>query len=476
MSDTVEWAIHCCTLLGALPRGPGPPGRPAGGVPRRPAVVPGQGAPGDDRRRDHRVALRPVRGLPAGPTTRPDHGARGGAGRRRRRHRVPVPRDPPARAGGHRRPGGLPAPVRHRPCDVARGGRAGGPSWPPHRRRPDQRAHRDTSRRRSSCAAPSGSSRSRSRGGTDHEDLPGGRHRRGRHACPPGAGGGRPRRDRRRAHRCRRPTSSGRSAASRCTVDLFDPGAVASAVVGHEVVVNLATSIPPLTKAARGAAGRRTSGCAARPRTTSSTRPSRPDRRGTSRSRSPSPTSTPPTAGSTRTTPSTRWAPSPGARDAEAAAARFATGGGVGVVLRFAQFYAPDSTHTQAFNATTRRPRQPVPRLPRGLHLVRSTRRTPGRRSWPRCGRRAASTTWPTTSRSRAPRPGAIVAEALGVKPPHAVPRVVQAASPSSAKLLMRSLRISNARLHGRDRLDGPPTRRSEGRGRHEHPPEGRAR
>jgi uncharacterized protein YbjT (DUF2867 family) len=38
------------------------------------------------------------------------------------------------------------------------------------------------------------------------------------------------------------------------TVDLFDGGAVADAVVGHEVVVNLATSIPPLSKAARGGA------------------------------------------------------------------------------------------------------------------------------------------------------------------------------------------------------------------------------
>ena len=42
---------------------------------------------------------------------------------------------------------------------------------------------------------------------------------------------------------------------------------------------------------------------------------------------------------------------------------------------------------------------------------------------------------------------GRIVAEALGVKPPHPVPKAVQAATPASAKLLMRSLRVSNRRF-----------------------------
>ena len=37
-------------------------------------------------------------------------------------------------------------------------------------------------------------------------------------------------------------------------VDLFDAAAVAAAVVGHEAVVNLATSIPPVTKSSRGSA------------------------------------------------------------------------------------------------------------------------------------------------------------------------------------------------------------------------------
>jgi nucleoside-diphosphate-sugar epimerase len=42
---------------------------------------------------------------------------------------------------------------------------------------------------------------------------------------------------------------------------------------------------------------------------------------------------------------------------------------------------------------------------------------------------------------------GRIVAEALGVKQPHAVPKVVQAVTPASVKLLMRSSRVSNRRF-----------------------------
>jgi nucleoside-diphosphate-sugar epimerase len=42
---------------------------------------------------------------------------------------------------------------------------------------------------------------------------------------------------------------------------------------------------------------------------------------------------------------------------------------------------------------------------------------------------------------------GRIVAEALGVKPPHGLPKVVRAATPGVGKLLMRSLRVSSHRF-----------------------------
>ena len=50
-------------------------------------------------------------------------------------------------------------------------------------------------------------------------------------------------------------------------------------------------------------------------------------------------------------------------------------------------------------------------------------------------------------SRSPGTRPVAVLAEALGVKPPHALPKVVRAATPGVGKLLMRSLRVSNQRF-----------------------------
>ncbi len=230
------------------------------------------------------------------------------------------------------------------------------------------------------------------------------------------------------------------------TVDLFDAGAVAGAVVGHEVVVNLATSIPPLTRAARGSAW-----------TTNERLRSEASNHLVDAALQ---------AGASRYIQESiafpyidnadRWidedhpvdqvGPFTGARDAEAAAARFADRGGAGVVLRYAQFYAPDSTHTKAFNATIRRRVNPFVGSPddytsfihaqdAGSAVVAALRAPSGIYN--------VADDEPVT-RAEA---GRIVAEALGVKPPHALPKVVRAASPASAKLLMRSLRISNRRF-----------------------------
>ncbi|HET7719349.1 MAG TPA: hypothetical protein VFK43_05225, partial [Acidimicrobiales bacterium] len=50
---------------------------------------------------------------------------------------------------------------------------------------------------------------------------------------------------------------------------------------------------------------------------------------------------------------------------------------------------------------------------------------------------------------------GRAAAEALGVRPPHTLGAVMRAAMPSSAKALMRSLRISNQRF--KDASDWTP-------------------
>lgn len=229
-------------------------------------------------------------------------------------------------------------------------------------------------------------------------------------------------------------------------VDLFDAPAVASAAVGHEAVVNLATSIPPLTKAARGSAW-----------TTNERLRSEASNHLVDAALA---------AGATRYVQESiafpyvdhgdQWVdedhpvdhvgPFTGARDAEAAAERFAAEGGVGVVLRFAQFYAPESVHTITFNATVRRRVNPFVGDPDGftsfIHAedagsaVVAALGAPG-------GTYNVGDDEPLT-RTEA---GRAVAAALGVKAPHALPRAVRAASPSSAKLLMRSLRVSNQRF-----------------------------
>jgi len=228
------------------------------------------------------------------------------------------------------------------------------------------------------------------------------------------------------------------------TVDLFDATAVATAVVGHEVVVNLATSIPSLIKAARPGAW-----------TTNERLRSEASAHLVDGAL---------TAGAARYVQESicfpyqdhgdQWidedhpvdhaGPFSGARDAEAAARRFAEIGGVGVVLRFAQFYAPDSSHTQAFNAAARRRINPFVGPPEGytsfIHAEDAGAAVVAALNGP-SGTYNVVDDEPVT-RAEA---GRIVADALGVKPPWTIPKALRATSPGSAKLLMRSLRVSHA-------------------------------
>lgn len=229
-------------------------------------------------------------------------------------------------------------------------------------------------------------------------------------------------------------------------VDLFDVDAVRAAVVGNEVVANLATSIPPLTKAARGSAW------ATNERLRSEASNHLVDGALA--------------AGAARYIQESiafpyldngdRWidedhpvehvGPFNGARDAEAAAGRFAALGGEGVVLRYAQFYAPDSTHTRAANAAARRRVNPFIGDPAGyvsfIHAEDAGSAVVAALQAP-SGVYNIVDDEPLTRADA----GRMVADALGVKPPHALPKVLRAATPPSAKLLMRSLRVSNRRF-----------------------------
>ena len=129
-------------------------------------------------------------------------------------------------------------------------------------------------------------------------------------------------------------------------VDLLDPAAVTAAVAGHDAVVNLATSIPPFSKAA----GRRAWSTNDRLR----------------REGSRNLVDAALAAGAGRYVqesvtflyadgadawigedhPVDPTSITASALDAEAQAARFAAAGGAAVVLRFGSFYGPDSSHT----------------------------------------------------------------------------------------------------------------------------------
>jgi nucleoside-diphosphate-sugar epimerase len=230
------------------------------------------------------------------------------------------------------------------------------------------------------------------------------------------------------------------------TVDLFDATAVADAVVGHEVVVNLATSIPPLTRSGRGSAW--TTNERLR-REASNHLVDGALATGAVRYVQESicfPYLDNGAAWIDEDHPVDHVGPFAGARDAEAAARRFADQGGAGVVLRYAQFYAPDSTHTQAFNATIRRRVNPFVGAPEsytsfigaddaGAAVVAALQAPSGVYN--------VVDDEPLTREAA----GAVVAEALGVRPPRALPKAIRAASPAVGKLLMRSLRVSNQRF-----------------------------
>ena len=229
-------------------------------------------------------------------------------------------------------------------------------------------------------------------------------------------------------------------------VDLFDASAVAAAVMGHEAVIHLATHIPPLSKAARASAWATNE----RLRTEASAHL----------------VDAALAAGAARYVQESicfpyqdageRWidedhpvdhvGPFAGAAAAEASAARFVAGGGEGVVLHFAQFYAPESSHTQAFNAMARRRLNPFLGAPEAyasfIHAEDAGSAVVAALGAP-SGTYNVGDDEPVT-RAEA---GRIVAEALGVKPPKAIPAPLRKAAPSSAKLLMRSQRVSHDRF-----------------------------
>ncbi len=144
------------------------------------------------------------------------------------------------------------------------------------------------------------------------------------------------------------------------TVDLFDVERLREAVAGHDVAVNLATAIPPLSKALRASAWAMNERIR---REASSNLVTAASAGGASRYIQESITFPYPDRGAEWIDESTPLEPTPliaAVLAAEAAADRFAATGGAGVVLRFGAFYAPDASHTRDFVRFARRGIAPV--------------------------------------------------------------------------------------------------------------------
>lgn len=235
-------------------------------------------------------------------------------------------------------------------------------------------------------------------------------------------------------------------------VDLFDPAAVAAAVAGAgaEAVVNLATAIPPLARSARrrawatndrlrieasahlvdaalaAGAGRYVQESICFPYVDG----------GTDWVDEDSPTDHASSWGFT------------GAAAAEAATARATAGGATGVVLRFAQFVAPESSHTTSMNRMLRRRTSPFAGDPDGyvssIHAadagaaVAAALRAPA-------GTYNVADDEPLVRREA----GRVCAARLGVAPPIVLPAWTARLAPASARAVLRSLRISHAKLTG---------------------------
>jgi len=145
------------------------------------------------------------------------------------------------------------------------------------------------------------------------------------------------------------------------TVDLFDRDAVIAAVNGHDVVVNLATAVPPTSRILRRAAWRTTD----RLRTEAAGNlVDGAMATGARRYIQEAVCFTYADAGAAwiaEDTPLDPPAYAAAAATAEAHVRRFTAGGGVGVALRFGLFYAADSPQVQDMVRMARRGLFPMP-------------------------------------------------------------------------------------------------------------------
>jgi nucleoside-diphosphate-sugar epimerase len=245
--------------------------------------------------------------------------------------------------------------------------------------------------------------------------------------------------------------------ATSVSVDLFVPAAVAAAVDGHDAVVNLATSIPPLSRALRRSAWATNTRLRAE---ASRLLVDGAVASGTQRFVQESICYPYVDAGDSWIDENGprefNWAMA-SSRDAEAAATSFSGANRTAVVLRFGQLYSDDSAHTHTFNRLTR------------MHINPFSGPANSYLSWIHADDAAAAVVAalsipdgiynviddePMTRRDT----GHAVGAAVGISRLASIP-IPRLLSPPVARALMRSQRVSNAKL--RKTGSWAPTHRS---------------
>jgi len=234
--------------------------------------------------------------------------------------------------------------------------------------------------------------------------------------------------------------------AAAARVSLFDPAALEAAVAGHDVVVNVATSIPSGMKALMPGAFNENirirreasqnlaaAAIAARARTfiQESFAPAYPDR------------------GDEWIDESVPMEPASyleSVRDAESAAAEFTRSGGAGVVLRFSLFYGPDSSLTLDLLKAVGKGFAPAFGSP---DAFMSSLWTDDAAAAVFAAMSVPAGTYNVSDDTPLRRGEAfkLLASELGVKAPAMLPQWVTKAMGSVGETLGRSLRISNSRF-----------------------------
>ncbi len=240
--------------------------------------------------------------------------------------------------------------------------------------------------------------------------------------------------------------------------DLFDAAAVRDAVDGHDVVVNLATHIPPLRKAARTANWAtndrlRTEASGNLVEAATMARASRFVQESIC-----FPYEDQGADWADESTPMSPTSVTASALTAEANTAKFAERGGAAVVLRFAQLYSADSDHVSTFHSMVRKHLPPLLGEPDSytpfVHADDAAAAVVAAIEAP-SGTYNVGDDQPLT-RAEA---NAVIARALGVKTPFTVPSVLLRLAPEKLDALTRSIRVSNTRF--RSATDWAPTYRS---------------